>query len=316
LKAGRKALLLVFAVFAAAAAIAGITLIGSGKDDAAKTSTTSGKPVTTSTTMPSADLIWRADFDTNDFSQWEGVQEHSSTRATVVSSPHKQGRYAGRFEAREGEFTLKPDAPTRNRTEAVLSVDKNRHNPQEGDNWWYRWWIYIPSTLRLPTGKDTSYIITTQWLSIAGPVTSSGTFEIRNDTVNNSGWPKPSGPMLQYTTGGGDGRADGYEILWKKPMSEIPRNTWHKILLHRKWSSKEADGFSELWWDDASQTFFKGSNVPASLKTTRVHHRTIRKAGGVYFKQGIYRSNAIGGTAVIYLDGLRIAKTRAAADAE
>jgi hypothetical protein len=70
------------------------------------------------------------------------------------------------------------------------------------------------------------------------------------------------------------------------------------MVIHKKWSSTEAGGLVEIWYDDVPQTL--------TDRMTRKHMRTLKAGYSARMHQGIYRSNDIGGTAVIYLDGLRI----------
>jgi hypothetical protein len=225
---------------------------------------------------------------------------------SIVTSPHVEGSYAGRFEVREGEFTLSADAPTRNRSEAILSVKKNRHNPQEGDDWWYRWWFYLPASTPLPATGGTSYMILTQWPNLAPPSSPdfelNGVLEFRDTKASGDAGPG----HVEFLSSDGKSRPDGTEYMWRKDPATITRDSWHKLLIHKKWSSDPSQGFVEIWFDDVQQTLTDG--------TTRMYMRTKSPGYGAYMKQGIYRSNAIGGTAVIYEDGLRIGTTRAAAD--
>jgi hypothetical protein len=86
----------------------------------------------------------------------------------------------------------------------------------------------------------------------------------------------------------------------------VTRNAWHKIVVHRKWSSNEAVGFVEIWYDDVKQALTDG--------TRKMFMRTLKDGYSARMHQGIYRSNAIGGTAVIYLDGLRVGTSRKSVD--
>jgi hypothetical protein len=251
-------------------------------------------------------MLWRADFETGDLSQWEGVQQASPGRASVVTSPHEQGSYAGRFEVREGEF-IGSDTGLggRNRTEAVLSAAGNRHNPREGDDWWYRWSFYLPASTPLPAQGTDQGMTITQWVT-SGDAGSAfeqlGIFQFRDTRASAD--PGPGHVEFLYTDS--DARADGTEHFWRKAASDVARDAWHKIVLHKKWSATEAGGFVEIYYDDVKQTLADG--------TTKMSMRTLTPGHSAYMKQGIYRSNEIGGTAVIYLDGLRIRTTRASVE--
>jgi hypothetical protein len=264
---------------------------------------TSSGPSNAPTASDPGGLVWKADFETGNLSQWEGVQQFAPGRASAVSSPSKQGMYSGRFEVRAGEF-LKADAPTRNRTEAVLSVANNRHNPHEGSDWWYGWWFYLPASTPLPHQGTTEYMSMMQHITTA-PVGSPdwdivGILEFRDNKA--SGDPGSGHVELSYTGSAGSPPFPG--AFWTKDQAAVTRDTWHRIVLHKKWSSDPSVGFVEIWYDGAQQTMMNGS--------TRVHHANLRPGYSAYMKQGIYRSDRIGGNAVMYLDDVRIGTSRAA----
>jgi hypothetical protein len=259
----------------------------------------------------SGTLVWQADFESGDLSQWEGVQQFDDERAAAVESPHREGRYAGRFEAREGEFTFDADRddPPRNRTEAVLSDARDRHRPREGSDWWYRWWFYLPAGTSLPADGSPGFVIMTQHVLPTEPsVDLVGTFEFRD--VAQAGDPGPGVVELTYggaTRGTPDPMARvGGGPYWAKRASTVSRDAWHQILLHKKWSSRPSVGFVELWFDGERQKFRDGSR--------RVYHANLRPGYSAYMKQGVYRTNSLGGSTVIYMDGLRIGTTRASVE--
>jgi polysaccharide lyase-like protein len=286
---GRRLALAGIVVVTAAAAI-GLTVL-TGTDG-------------TETPGDSSGLLWRADFETGDLSQWEGVQQAVPNRASVVRSPHVQGSYAGRIEVREGEF-IGGDAPTRNRTQLVLSPRDNRHNPKEGDDWWYSWSFYLPAATPIPTDGKPGFMILFSWSALEAATAPEilGHFEIRDTTVG--GDPGPGYTTLHYEDG--DSRADGHKYFWRKRATDITRNAWHKLLVHRKYSTNEAVGFVEIWYDNVQQTLQTNA---AGDTGTRVYHRTLQAGHSVRMTQGIYRSNSVGGTGLMYLDGLRIGTTR------
>jgi hypothetical protein len=309
LATGQRRALAVVVVIAAAAI--GILLLRSGDDSTKTASNASGGAAATSAARDesapsSAGRIWTADFETGDLSQWEGVQAVKPDRARVVTSPHTQGRYAGRFEVREGEF-LPMDAPTRNRTEAVLSTAHKRHHPVEGSDWWYSWSFYIPASTPVPKNGDDGYMTITQFLS-TGPTTlpqpdfQLGAFGFADSKAR--GDPGPGYSEFAYTDR--DKESDPDDKHWSIPAKDVKRDVWHDIVLHRKWSSNRRIGFIELWYDDRKQTLRGGKS--------KEFMRTLTAPYSAYLKQGIYRSDSIGGTAVIFLDGLRIGKTRAAVE--
>jgi hypothetical protein len=239
---------------------------------------------------PSANsaLRWRADFETGDFSQYAGVFEASPERASVVTSPRKQGDYAARIEVRAGERTGAQEGT--NRTEVVGASGTNTYSVAEGSELWHSWWFYIPSsTTRKPM------TIMQHANSLRGRVPElTGLM-----TVNASG-------QLEYQDN--ESRKDGLEYFWRT-RSPVTRDVWHKVLLRKKWSSNEAVGFIEIWYDDIPQMLWIDA---AGNRGRRTYHRNLnRMRTGVRMHQGIYRNDPGGGhVAVIYLDGLRVGTTR------
>lgn len=272
--------------------------------------TSSSSTPTGSTPAPSTatgSLLWNGDFETGSFSQWEGVFQAVPGRASIVTSPRIQGNYAARLEARTGEFigSDSSPAPGRNRTELIASPVANRHNPKEGDEFWYRWYFYLPSETPLPLDGTSEGMTILQWTTAASGAVPGweqlGIFQFRDTKA--SGDPGPGHVEFLYTDSGS--RADGTEHFWRKAATAVTRNTWHKLLIHKRWSSK-SDGFVEINFDGVQQTLTDG--------TTRMYMRTLTPGYSARMQHGIYRGNAIGGNAVIYSDGFRIGTTREAVD--
>jgi hypothetical protein len=83
--------------------------------------------------------------------------------------------------------------------------------------------------------------------------------------------------------------------------------SWHKMVIHKKWPSIQAGGLGEIWYDD----------VPANTDGWHDAHSHAHLEGGLLGPRAsgyIYRSDAIGGTAVIYIDGLRSGWTHESVD--
>jgi hypothetical protein len=243
---------------------------------------------------PSANsgLRWRADFETGDFSQYAGVFEASPARASVVTSPRKQGDYAARIEVRAGERTG-AQAGT-NRTELIGASGTNTYSVTEGSELWHMWWFYAPSST---TWKPMVMMQHANSLR-GGGVELTGLM-----TFNASG-------RLEYQDNGS--RKDGLEYFWRT-QAPVTRGVWHKVLLRKRWSSREAAGFVEIWYDDVQQVLRTDS---AGARGRRTYHRNLNNARtGVRMHQGIYRNDPGGDhVAVIYLDGLRVGTTRDAVE--
>jgi hypothetical protein len=287
---------------AAGLAVLGVTVLqdsdGAKKSPRAET-TAEAKPA------PDSGLLFNGDFETGDFSQWASVLEAKPGRASIVTAPRKEGSHAARLEARAGEF-IGSDAqppPGRNRTELVLSPAGKPYAPREGEDLWYRFSFYLPSKTPLPKAGTTQGMTILQWItdSPAGSAKFEqlGIFQFRDTKA--SGDPGPGHVEFLYTDS--DSRTDNTEHFWRKAASAVTRDVWHEVLMHKRWSSKP-NGYVEIWYDGQAQRLADG--------TTRMTMRTLTPGYSARMQHGIYRGNEIGGTAVIYLDGFRIGKTRAA----
>jgi hypothetical protein len=217
--------------------------------------------------------LWRGDFETGSFSQWGcGVQEKLSGRATVASSPLRQGRYAARFEVRSGDNNV-AGSGTGERTEACATQAQS--DGFEGHENWWAWSTYFDPSFS-PSTSAWNYF--TQWHH-TGPTgqanlafASSGnliTFRVCNGS-------DPSHPTCKTTT----------------IDSSRQNGRWYDFVVHVKWSSNSSIGLVEVW-ENAKQV------IPLT------HTATLYPSQGSYFKQGYYRS-ATTNTAITYEDGARV----------
>jgi len=216
--------------------------------------------------------IYRADFETGNLSQWEGNQSVAADRIRAVTSPVRQGSYAGRFEVRQG------DNPVDANDRAELTIDTDE---SEGDEYWYGWSTMVDSSV--PATQ--SFQVLMQWHSSTSrrpPVTF---FAQGNEMVL---WIHPhSGPQNQIN----------FTRAWHGPL---PRNVWQDIVMHVKWSGSDSVGFIELWVNGVRQTFDNG--------TQRRYIRTIVPGGTNYLKMGYYRDAGIQPTAVVWHDNFRMSQ--------
>ena len=105
-------------------------------------------------TSGSGGVIWRGDYETGNFDQWEcGVQESADDRATIVTSPLRQGKYAARYEVRSGDHNV--GTGDGERTEV-----KSCRHAAEGEEQWWAW-----STMFAPgfSASNSDWNIFTQW---------------------------------------------------------------------------------------------------------------------------------------------------------
>jgi hypothetical protein len=219
--------------------------------------------------LPGTELK-RADFETGDLNQWGAFQRVASDRIQVVASPVRQGRYAARFEVRNGDNPIGYG----DRAEVQTATGES-----EGQERWYAW-----STMLAPDfPRSSAWQVISQWHANADGSPPLGFF-VTNDSI-----------VLKAHRYSGPGSLMGITDVWTGPAR---RGEWQDILMHVKWSGSDQVGFVELWIDGVPQRFDDGS--------TRRMIRTLTPGVGAYFKQGLYRQSGISGTGVVFHDGFRM----------
>ena len=195
-------------------------------------------------TSGSAGVGWRGDYETGNFSQWDGgVQEKVDGRATIVTSPVRQGKYAARYEVRPGDNNV-AGSGNGERTEAlVLRGTRGR----EGDEQWYAW-----STMFAPdfSASNSDWNIFTQWHN-------SGTTGGRVEFYIN-------GNTLGFTTHGGD-PANPAARAWD--IGSKSNGVWYDFIFHVKWSTSNA-GFVEVWLNGNKVVPFTNTPTLYSTRTS------------------------------------------------
>ncbi len=205
--------------------------------------------VSTLATSGSGGVIWRGDYETGNFSQWEcGLQVQAEGRATVVTSPVRQGKYAARYEVRPGDHNV--GTGNGERTEV-----KSCRHAVEGEEQWWAW-----STMFAPdfSASNSDWNIFTQFHN-------SGTTGGRVEFYVN-------GNSMQFVTHGGELNNPTARFC------EIAKRTngkWYDFVIHVKWSSANT-GFAEVWVNGKKAVQF--TNTP-----------TLYVGQDVYLKQGYYR---------------------------
>jgi hypothetical protein len=220
-------------------------------------------------TLPGTELL-RADYETGNLSQWGAYQRVAADRISVVQSPVRQGKFAARFEVRNG------DNPIGYGDRAEVQVGTNE---SEGAERWYAWSTMFASDFP----RTSAWQVVSQWHANADGSPPLAFFA-ENDSL-----------VLEAHRFSGPGSPIDIKDIWTGPMR---RGQWQDIVIHVKWSGSDSVGFVELWIDGVQQRFDDGS--------TRRYIRTLTPGVGAYFKQGLYRQSGIPGTGVIYHDGFRM----------
>lgn len=234
-----------------------------------------------------AGRLFTGDFETGDLSQWQTCQSvvrngpctnypaHYSMQ--VVTSPVRQGSYAGRFELRDGDV---PNFGGGERAE--VNIDVPLTGATEGADGWYQW-----STQFGPNFPVQG------WGAVLSQFHSGkGSPPVSMDTVGTNRW-----GLTLY----------GGTVVWSTPLNP---GSWQDIKLHIRWSTKAATGYIELWHNNVQQTF-TGTSCAIPQFPTRCASATLASKKGSYFKQGYYRDQAHTQTGVVYHDGFTSATTEA-----
>jgi hypothetical protein len=239
------------------------------------------------------------DFETGNFDQWPYCQNvvvtsapcselHNSTYSmTVENDVVRQGKFAARFEVRQG------DRPLCCGDRAEVSGD-DRTAAGEGDDRWYQWSTMFDASF--PAGLG--YNVVAQWHGDADgspPVAiSAGPTDVG---VERWG--------IVIHTYDAPGKSRKAFTPWSAP---VVRNVWNDIKMHIKWSARDDVGFVEFWLNGAPQTF---TADPCAGQTRCMVRTLMPDGGGIYFKQGLYRDYAVTAPGIVYHDGFSQADTEA-----
>lgn len=218
----------------------------------------------------SATVLFKADFETGDLSQWSktGTKSQNATpgNVQVVSDIVQEGKYAGKFTIHEDDVF--------NAQQQRVQVGGPKVTVEEGSDTYMSFYLYIAEP---PKDRDNFFY----W---------EGTPPPKYDNVM-TWWvePKPGGgTLIKYGTGN-LGR-NGTE--WE---ADFTTGTWHQLAMHIHWSEDANKGKTRLWFDGVAV-------LDKKLKT--------KGPESVYFCQpGIHRSPHRPSVDTIYFDNFILADT-------
>ena len=167
---------------------------------------------------PQGAALWAGDFETGALSQWTSqgqVQAAAVDRIRVVSDLVRQGRFAARFEVRDGD----------NKGGERAELARTGFKEKPGSEYWYGWSTFFATDF--PGGEGWQEII--QWKG-----DDSGSPPLTVD-VDNNVLKLQAGPQLRDRT-----------PLWKTPLQ---RGRWLDFVVHVKWSPDPRVGFVEMWFN-------------------------------------------------------------------
>jgi hypothetical protein len=254
----------------ALAVVAAAPALGAGGAAAGGTATANATARSHATGPLPGRVIFRGDFETGALDQWDGSQRVADNRITVIRTPRSQGRYAGRFEVRNG------DNPIGYGDRAEVQVSSSE---QEGQERWYDWRIrFAPG---FPSSRG--WQVVTQWHSALNGSPPVGLY-VHRDQVYLQIW--------RHDAGGNPIAAP--LIPWSGPLR---RGTWQRFRMHARWSGDDRRGFVRLFVD--------GRDVTGLVRT-----RTLYPGQRNYLKLGYYRQSGIRSPGVVYHDGMTVTRIR------
>ena len=223
-------------------------------------------------------VYWKVDYETGNLSQWNAINTGGSwgnSSIRVVTNPVRQGNYAAKFTLTGGN-----GAHVRAETEATQA----QTGGYKGQDWYYSWSMYAPSSPNTQTGWG-SWNLVTQWMDLLYqcspplqidimPLKDGLRYTLNSRLFDNKNGCASLGPSQDWDLG------------------PVVYNRWTDFTVHVKWSSDPTVGFAQVWMN--------GVNV-----FPLTHLRTLDTSGGVYMQQDIYRPGAKSGSNILYFDDLK-----------
>lgn len=232
--------------------------------------------------------LFRGDWDTGDTSQWGWCQTQHTGGIRVTAGPGRPGTRVGRFEVTDRDYDGFGD-----RSECQASTGE-----AEGQTRLYSWSTLLPANL--PAANARAWAVITQWHCTCPGSPPVGLYL--------------QDGQLQLSIHRRNGQSDNGQIElvpWGRPLGQV-LGRWTQFTMKVRWSARDRQGFVELWVNGAPQrmNWPRGDTRAArygGVGATRVRVRTlVPGSSGAYLKQGLYRSGSIGGTAVVFHDGMRM----------
>ncbi len=223
------------------------------------------------TALASAEILFKADFETGDLSQWSktGTRAQNATprNIQVVTDIVQEGKYAGKFTIHEDDVF--------NAQQLRVQVGGPKVTVEEGSDTYMSFYLYMAEP---PKDRDNFFY----WEGTPPPK--------YNNVMTWWVQPKTDGSGTQISYGTGNLGRDGTH--WE---AEFTIGKWHQLAMHIHWSEDMNKGNTRLWFDGVLV-------MDKKLKT--------KGAESVYFCQpGIHRSPHRPSVDSIYFDNFILADT-------
>ena len=241
-----------------------------GKSSTPIPTTPSLTPVPTAIT---GNIYWQGNAETGNLSQWCHAHTVTPDRIQVVTGPVKQGKYAYRFELRDGDNIFGTER-------VVLSQGPEPcGHPLElnGQEKYYGWSVYLPSNFPVYTSWS-------QVMQFKAHDTGSPPLQL---ALNDNQWRLTYRPTASSSN----------LVKWSTPAV---RGRWERFVAHVKWSTDPNVGFIEFWYN--------GTKVVPLFKTSTIHFLNGQPVPN-HVAIGHYRDAAISSNVILYHDGFTVGST-------
>lgn len=223
--------------------------------------------------IASADVLFKADFETGDLSQWSQTgtrsQNANPRNVQVVSDIVQQGKYAGKFTIHADDIF--------NAQQLRVQVGGPKVTVEEGSDTYLSFSLYMAEP---PRDRDNFFY----W---------EGTPPPRYNNVM-TWWLEPAADGSRTLIKYGTGNLGRNGTHWE---AEFAIGKWHHLAMHIRWSEDAEKGKVRLWFDGQLV-------LDKALKT--------KGPESVYFCQpGIHRSPHRPSEDTIYFDNFILATTLA-----
>jgi hypothetical protein len=207
---------------------------------ATPSATPSPTPLAASTPAPSTgsyygNVLWSADFESGDFSQWPNVHQGGSwgnSTASIVSAPARQGTYAAKLEV---------DPGSQNPQRVELSQGNfDQADAREGKEWFYSFSHYVPSVPN-QGGSWTGWTNVMQWMDSLALTSPPLAVAMHVYTYDPSEVP-------QYTLGVGQVANGTYH---EYSLGQVNWDAWQDFTLQVHWSANPSLGWAQVWRNGA-----------------------------------------------------------------
>ena len=227
--------------------------------------------LTTLLTPAFAKVLFKADFESGDLSQWTNTgtrgQNATPRNIQVVTDIVQEGKYAGKFTIHEDDVF--------NPQQLRVQVGGPKVTVEEGSDTYMSFYLYMADP---PKDRDNFFY----WEGTPPPKW--------NNVMTWWVEPRPTGSGTAIKYGTGNLGRNGTE--WE---TEFTTGKWHHLAMHIHWSADATKGNTRLWFDG-------GLVLDKKLKT--------KGPESVYFCQpGIHRSPHRPSVDTIYFDNFILADT-------